>query len=181
MNNNAKTEILQVGNVSYYIQKKYFPNDTEESIRDKLEEMNLNRHMPIEVQKIETILFTPQGILMQIKSEDSKIIGLWEGRRKLKENPYDCVRRTFSEEIKLEIEVSKFEFIKPYSYLYKDENGDQIYFYIFMYMAQIEKVPQIKNSKIISFEKISDYEIHDYQKKFIKNALVEIKQRNKKN
>lgn len=175
MKKEVRERILNSNRVTYEVKKEVFPGMTVKAIRNTLEEMGLDRHMPIELHSTEIALVTPFGILMQIRPSDKDQLGLWGGVIEENETPEDGAIRELLEETGILISKKKLEFVEVNEHYHKYANGDQAYFKSYRYIVRFDNVPQIVTDEESVGAVMVVHTILSHQQEFVKRVLGELK------
>lgn len=173
-NKNIKKEILEVGRVTADIKKNYFESETIRTIRNRLEEMGLDRHMPLELNSTEIALITPLGILMQIRPSDRDQLGLWGGTIEDGETPEEGAIRELFEETGIKITADRLEFVEVDEHFHKYQNGDKAVFKAYRYIVRFEHVPPIITDEESVGAFMVTHTILSQQQEFVKRVLGEL-------
>lgn len=174
MEKNVYNEILDAGRITTKIKKDYFPKLNFKEIRDKLEEIGLDRHMPIELMSTEIALLTPFGVLMQIRPTDHDQLGMWGGVLEHGERPPAGAIRELREETGIVIEESQLNFVELDEHFHEYANGDKAYFKSFRYVVKFDYVPKIITDEESVGAVMVAHTILAHQQNFIKRVLEEI-------
>lgn len=173
----ARIELVRVGKITENIRKNFFSGMELHDIRNKLEDMGLDRHMSIDLHSTEIAILTPYGLLMRVRTSDNKL-GLWGGVLKDDEQPYEGALRELAEETRLPIKDSQLHFVEVNEYDYEYDNGDKAHFRSYRYIVRLEYLPEIvfdEESTGVGLIKIpDDPAILNHQQDFIKSILAEI-------
>lgn len=165
--------ILSQGRVSFAIKESFFPNCTVGEIRNKLEELGLDRHMPIELVSTEIALLTPFGVLMQIRPSDNDQLGTWGGVVEYGETPEESAIRELFEETGLRISADQLEFVEINSHFHEYSNGDKAYFFSHRYIVKFDHIPNITTDEESVGAIMVVHTILSHQQEFIKRVLGE--------
>lgn len=158
------------------IRKKYFPDMEVQQLRDTLETMGLDRHIPIEYTSTEVCIKTPKGILMQVRVADNDALGMWGGVIYDEENPVDGAIREVTEETGLSLSEDDFHFIEMNLHDHRYANGDCAKFRTYRYLVKLDEVPDIVlDTESNGFELVKDEKgcsrILSHQKEFIERMM----------
>lgn len=168
-----KNEILKAGKVTSEIKKKYFFENSFELIRDKLDKLGIDRHMPIELESTEIAILTPNGILMQIRPLDKNQLGLWGGALNDGEEPKDGAVRELFEETRIKINKEQLEFLEIHEHFHEYSNKDKAYFKSYRYLVRFNTVPKIITDSESVGTCIVSHTILNHQQDLIKRLLGE--------
>lgn len=169
----VKKKILEAGRVTSDIKKEYFYGSGFGTIRDKLEEMGLDRHMPIELRSTEIAVVTPFGIMMQIRPSDKNQLGLWGGVLNDGEEPEDGAIRELVEETGIQLSKGQLEFVELNEHFHEYANGDKAYFKTYRYVVKFESIPKITTDEESVGAFMVVHTILEHQRDFIKRLLGE--------
>ena len=175
MNKAIYNEILQVGCVSTAIKEKYFSGVGFIGIRDKMEEIGLDRHTPIEFEATEIAVLTPLGILMQIRPSDNDQLGVWGGILDDGEEPAEGAIRELFEETGICITKDDLEFVEIDEHFHKYANGDKVYFTSYRYIVRFDYVPTVITDEESTGTVMVAHTILYHQQEFIKRVLDGVK------
>ena len=170
---NIKKQIIEAGRVSTELKKKYFSGVGFGTIRNRLEEMGLDRHMPIELRSTEIAIMTPFGVMMQIRPTDHNQLGLWGGVLNDDEEPVDGAIRELCEETGIQVEASQLQFVEENEHFHKYANGDMAFFKSYRFVLKLEEVPQITTDEESVGAFMVVHTILEHQVEFIKRVLGE--------
>ena len=170
---NIKNEILEAGRVTTEIKNKYFAGAGFGTIRNRLEEMGLDRHMAIELQSTEIAVVTPCGIMMQIRPTDHNQLGMWGGVLNDGEDPVDGAIRELREETGMVVDRSLLEFVEIDDHAHQYASGDKAIFHCFRYVLRLDHVPQIITDEESVGAFMVVHTILEHQQDFIKRMLGE--------
>lgn len=165
--------IISQGRVSREIVEKYFPNFTVSEIRNQLEELGLDRHMPIELISTEIALLTPFGVLMQIRPSDKDQLGTWGGVIEYGETPEEGAIRELFEETGISISADQLEFVELHPHFHEYANGDKAYFSSHRYIVKFDYIPKITTDEESVGAVMVVHTILHHQQDFIKRVLGE--------
>ena len=141
----AVRAIKKAGEVSTAIREKYFPGKGFGFIRQWLEDHNLDRHLPIELESTEIAIFVKDfGLLMQVRPCDHNQLGLWGGVMNNGESPIEGAVRELREELGLEISPEQLEFVEENDHTHTYANHDQAKFHTYRFKMTLDAMPQIK-------------------------------------
>ena len=174
MNKNLYAEISEAGRVTTKIKRENFAGMKVKEIRDFLEELGLDRHIPIELMSTEIALLTPFGVLMQVRPTDHDQLGMWGGVLRDGENPVQGAIRELYEETGIVIEESQLEFKELNDHFHEYANGDKAYFKSFRYVVRFDKVPKVVTDEESVGAVMVAHIILGHQQEFIGRVLSEI-------
>ncbi len=123
------------------IQEHFFPGMNFEEIRDKLQQMGLDRHMPIELRSTEIAVLTPKGILLQERKSDNGQLGMWEGVLEDGETPEQGAVRELREEAGIIVTPQQLIFDSRDCHEQTYANDDQVIFEAYRFLLQLPYVP----------------------------------------
>lgn len=172
--NRVRQEILELGRVSVEIKEKYFPTDSFEEIRDKLEELGIDRHTAIELESVEIALLTPFGVLMQIRPSDKDQLGMWGGVMEVGETPEEAAIRELQEETGITITKDQLIFVEQNPHFHEYANGDKAYFVSNRFIVKFDYVPKIVTDEESVGAVMVVHTILSHQQNFIKRVLGEL-------
>lgn len=170
---NIKNEIIEAGMITTEIKKKYFWGVSFEEIRKKLEEIGIDRHIPIELKSTEIAILTPEGILMQIRPLDKNQLGLWGGALNDDEEPIDGAIREIFEETGIKLDKEQLEFIETHEHFHEYANQDKAYFKSYRYLVRFDYVPEIKIDEESNGTVLVSHTILNDQQDLVKRLLGE--------
>lgn len=173
MNKNLYNEILEAGRVTTKIKKEHFAGMDVKTIRNTLEELGLDRHMPIELMSTEIALLTPFGVLMQVRPTDHDQLGMWGGVLNDGENPVSGAVRELREETGIIVDESQLEFKELNEHFHEYANGDKAYFKSFRYVVRFDYVPKVVTDEESVGAVMVAHIILDHQQEFIGRILRE--------
>ena len=110
--------ILQEGKVTKEIREQYFSDFTFSDLRDWLEKNVSARHFPIEYDSTEIAIITPEGILLQRRSTDHDMLGMFGGVIENGETPVEGAIREILEETKLSVSESDLKFVEIHNHFH---------------------------------------------------------------
>ena len=168
-----KKKILEAGRVTSDIKKKYFYGFDFGTIRNQLEKMGLDRHMPMEIESTEIAVITPFGIMMQIRHFDNNQLSMWGGGLNDDEKPIDGAIRELKEETGIEVDESQLQFIEVDEHFHEYANSDKVYFKAYRYCVRFEEIPKITTDEESVGAFMVVHTILDHQQDFIKRMLGE--------
>ena len=155
--------------------RKYFRGLSMEETRDKLEEMGLRRDISIEAKTTEIAIVTPDGVLMQVRSDENNMLSLWGGIVRDDEEPADAAVRRLFEETGIKISKSDLVLNKEYGHSYTYENGDRCYYFTYQYYVFFDHVPEISQTDETTVEAmLIKHTITPHQHEFVQSLLSEI-------
>lgn len=168
---------LENGFLSEAIRRKYFPGMGVRQLRDTLEAMGLDRHMPIEYTSTEVCIKTPKGILMQVRVADNGALGMWGGVLQDGEDPLDGALRELAEETGLKLSKNELKFIEMNPHNHRYANGDCAKFRTYRFVVELAEVPDIAlDAESTGYELVKDEEgcsrVLSHQKEFIERMLM---------
>lgn len=173
--NNVK-KIKEIGRITYQMKEEFFRGMNVLQIRNKCEELGIDRHIPIELYSTEIAVVTPSGVLMQIRHDDNKL-GLWGGMLECNETPIVGAIREFREETGLEIDEEKFEFVDEYDHTHEYSNGDKAILHTYRFKVCLNYIPSIQIDEESDGYCIVSYPILSSQQDFVEKMLLEAKNR----
>lgn len=167
---------LESGYLSESIRKEYFPNMGVRQLRDTLEAMGLDRHMPIEYASTEVCIKTPKGILMQVRVADNGALGMWGGVLQDGERPVNGAIREVAEETGLNLFEEDLRFIETNLHNHCYANGDCAKFLTYRFVVELDEVPDIVlDTETNGFELVKDEEecsrVLSHQRDFIERMM----------
>ena len=112
-------------------------------IRNILERHGHDRHMLIEARSTEIAIVTPQGVVMQVRSDENHL-GLWGGELGMNELPLIGAQREVFEETKLLVPLSEFQYVETYKHRHTYPNGDKCLYHTHRYVLRYSNVPPIQ-------------------------------------
>ena len=168
-----KKEIEAKGRVTHQLRKKFFPGCDSQTIRKKLEEIGLDRHLPIELFSTEIAIKTPLGILMQIRSTDKDQLGLWGGVLIEGESPLEGAIRELKEETGILFDKNQLKFLEVNKHFHKYANGDKVIFTSFRFVLNLDYVPKIMTDEESVGAFMVVHTILEHQQEFVKRLLDE--------
>lgn len=174
MNKKLYNEIIENGRVTAEIEEKFFPGADFMAIRNKLEEIGLDRHYPIELSSTEIALVTPFGVLMQIRPVDRDQLGVWGGILEAGETPREGAVRELKEETGIEIDESDLEFVEINESFHEYANGDKVFFKAHRFIVHFNYVPKVITDEESVGVVMVAHTIIDHQQNFIKRVLGEL-------
>lgn len=169
----VKAEISAAGYVTAEIKEKYFYGVGFGEIRNRLEEMGFDRHLPIELRSTEIALLTPFGVMMQIRPTDHDQLGMWGGVLNDGEAPIDGAIRELAEETGIQVDESQLEFVEVNQHDHKYANGDQAKFKTWRYVVRFDHIPEITTDEESVGTFMVVHTILGHQQEFIKKLLGE--------
>ena len=175
MEQTIKKAIGDAGVITTAIRKNHFPNKGFGFIRQWLEEHELDRHMPIELESTEiAIVVKGFGLLMQVRLSDHNQLGLWGGVLNNGEKPVEGAIRELHEELGLEISPEQLEFIEENDHTHEYANHDKAIFHSYRYKLVLENMPQIKldSEPVGVFMLVST--VLPHQSEFVYNLLCDL-------
>lgn len=175
MNKAIYNEILQAGCVSTAIREKYYSGVGFMAIRDKMEEIGLDRHTPIELESTEIAVLTPFGVLMQIRPSDNDQLGTWGGVLRDGEDPAEGAMRELFEETGIYITKDDLEFVEIDEHFHEYANGDKARFKCYRYIVRFNYVPTVTTDEESVGAVMVAHTILHHQQEFIKRVLGEVK------
>lgn len=141
----TKKAIIKAGVVTTAIRKEHFTGKGFGFIRQWLEDHNLDRHLPIELESTEIAVFVKGlGLLMQVRPSDHNQLGLWGGVLNDGELPIDGAMRELREELGLEISPELLEFVEENDHTHEYANHDKAIFHTYRYKLILDSMPKIK-------------------------------------
>lgn len=167
---------IENGYLSESNRKKYFPNMGVQQIRDEFEKAGLDRHLPIEFSSTEVCIKTPKGILMQVRANDNKALGLWGGALLNGEEPIDGAIREVFEETGMKLSKDKFHFLQMNYSTPTYENGDQARYNAYVFVVKLNEVPEINiDEESIGYKFVTDEEgikeVLSHEKEIVRKML----------
>lgn len=168
-----KACLESTGRVTRKIKETYFQGTSFKEIRDTIEQLGLDRHMPIELFSTEIAIVTPLGILMQIRPSDNDQLGLWGGVLHDGEEPVSGALRELYEETGLVFGRSQLEYIETNTHEHEYANGDKAVFTSYRYAVRLDKVPKITTDEESVGVFMVVHTIISHQHEFIKRLLGE--------
>lgn len=161
------------GRVTREIMEEFFSQKPIIKIRDTIEQMGLDRHMPIELCSCEIAILTPYGILMQIRQMDNEQLGLWGGVIREYESPENAAIRELFEETGILITRKQLEPIEVDVHEHTYSNGDKAVFKSYRYMVRFDQVPKVTTDAESVGVIVVSHTILSHQHDFIKRLLGE--------
>lgn len=174
MNKNLYNEILEAGRVTAKIKREHFAGMDFKTIRNALEELGLDRHMPIELMSTEIAILTPFGVLMQVRPTDHDQLGMWGGVLNDGEDPASGAVRELREETGIIIDESQLEFKELNEHSHEYANGDKAYFKSFRYVVRFDYVPKVVTDEESVGAVMVAHIILEHQQEFIGKVLREL-------
>lgn len=174
MNKNLYNKILEAGRITPEIKKEHFAGMEVKEIRNTLEELGLDRHIPIELMSTEIALLTPFGVLMQIRPTDHDKLGMWGGVLNYGEEPASGAVRELREETGIVIEESQLEFKELDEHFHEYANGDKALFKAYRYVVRFDYVPKVVTDEESVGAVMVAHIILEHQQKFIGEVLEEL-------
>lgn len=162
--------------VTREMQKQYFPGKNFSEIRDMLEEMGLQRTMPIELVSTEIAIFLPEGIVMQERATDAQQLGLWGGVVNDGEKPRDGAVRRLAQETGMKIDKNQLRFVEVDPHVHVYDNGDEAIFHAHRYILNLyeeEKFQTDSESSAVILTKDNEEELDrvlSHQRDFVRNC-----------
>lgn len=168
-----KKEIFAAGRITSEIKNNYFSGVGFGTIRNRLEEMGLDRHMPIELESTEIAVVTPFGIMMQIRPTDYNQLGMWGGVLNDGEQPEEGAIRELREETGIKVDKDQLEFVEVNEHFHEYANGDKAFFKCYRFVLRLDHVPQIATDEESVGAYMVVHTILEHQREFIKSLLGE--------
>ncbi|MCI8273352.1 MAG: NUDIX domain-containing protein [Clostridia bacterium] len=168
-----KNAIAKVGRVTSEIKTKHFAGLDFAEIRNQLEEMGLDRHMPLELRSTEIAIVTPFGVMMQIRPSDHNQLGMFGGVLNDGEEPAEGAARELCEETGIKVSGDELEFVEENSHFHEYANGDKVFFHCFQYVLKLSYKPEITTDEETAGTFMVTHTILDHQQDFIKRMLGE--------
>lgn len=155
------------------IKNKYFSGLDFENIRNQLEEMGFDRHMPLELKATEIAITTPFGVMMQIRPTDRNQLGMWGGALNDGEEPSEGAIRELYEETVIKVDKSQLKFIEENDHFHEYDNGDKVFYHSYRYILELDYIPKITTDEESVGAFMVVHTIIDHQQDFIKRVLGE--------
>lgn len=174
MNEIMKKEIREAGRVTAEMRKTYFQGMGFKTIRNKLEEIGLDRHTAIELESTEIALVTPFGVMMQIRPTDRDQLGMWGGVLEDGETPVEGAVRELREETGIEVDASQLEFVEVNEHFHEYASGDKAFFKSYRFILRLNYVPKITTDEESVGVFMVVHTILSHQHDFVKKVLGEI-------
>lgn len=174
MNKKLYDKIFEAGCITSEIKKEYFAGMEIKRIRNILEELGLDRHMPIELISTEIAIITPFGVLMQVRPTDHDQLGMWGGVLNDDEEPATGAVRELREETGIIVEESQLEFKESNEHFHEYANGDKAYFKSYRYVVRFDYVPKVITDEESVGAVMVAHIILKHQQEFIGKLLEEI-------
>lgn len=168
-----KRLIQKEGCVTSEIKHQFFYGVGFGEIRNRLEELGLDRHLPIELCSTEIAIVTPFGVMMQIRPTDHNQLGMWGGVLNDGEKPIDGAVRELLEETGILIDKKQLEFIEVNLHNHEYANGDKAVFKTWRYVVYFDYVPKITTDEESVGAYMVVHTILEHQQEFIKRILGE--------
>lgn len=168
-----REKIEAAGYVTAAIKEKFFYGVGFEEIRNRLEEMGFNRHLPIELCSTEIAIITPFGVMMQIRPTDHNQLGMWGGVLNDGEEPIKGAIRELEEETGIQVDECQLEFVEVNEHDHTYANGDQARFKSWRYVVKFNFVPEITTDEESVGAYMVVHTILNHQQGFIKRLLGE--------
>ena len=168
---------IEKGYLSEQERKDIFPHKDVKAIRDELETMGVDRHLPIEFTSTEVCVKTPKGILMQVRATDKGALGMWGGVVEDGEKTIDGAIRELQEETGILTTSEKMQFMEVNRHEHTYANGDKALFTTYRYLLVLAEIPQgfaldEESVDVTYVRKKEDCEkILSHQKEFIERMI----------